>query len=62
MPLIRSGDVELNLGSKKPSSFSFFHKMIDGTTAHNFSEMDLIQFDTFTHNTDIIFLCKIFLD
>ena len=47
------GDAELNPGPKKSSSLSFFHRMIDGITARDFSKMVLIQSYAFPHNTDI---------
>ena len=43
MPLVHSGDVELNSGPKKSSSLSFFQN-INGIRVHDFSKMDLIQF------------------
>ena len=60
--LIRSGDVELNPGPKKPSSLSFFHWNLNGIAAHDFEKISLIQSHALFYNTDIIFLSKTFLD
>ena len=55
--LIQSGDVELNPSLKKSSSLTFFHRNLNGITAH-----DLIQSYALSYNTNITFLFENFLD
>ena len=60
--MIRSGDVELNLGPKKSSSPTFFHWNLNGIVAHGFAKISLIQSHALLYNIDIIFLSETFLD
>ena len=60
--LLRSGDVETNLGPKKPSVIKFCHWNLNGLAAHDFLKVSLIEAFITTHNFDIICLSETFLD
>ena len=50
----------MNPNPKKPSSLTFFHRDLNGITAHDFDKISLIQSYALSYNTDIIFLPEIF--
>ena len=60
--LLRSGDVETNLGPKKSSVIKFCHWNLNGLAAHDFLKVSLIEAFITTHNFDIICLSETFLD
>ena len=60
--LLRSGDVETNLGPKKSSVIKFCHWNLNGLAANDFLKASLIEAFITTHNFDIICLSETFLD
>ena len=63
--LFACGDIELNLGPKKRSSyynFSVFHWNLNSITAHNFEKVDLLQAYNTIHQYDMICLSESYLD
>ena len=52
----------MNPGAKKSSCLPFFHWNLNGTAAHDFAKISLIQSHALSCNIDIIFLSETFPD
>ena len=60
--IICSGDIETNPGPKKNTKISICYWYLNGTAAHNFSKVSLLQAIATKHEYDIKCLLETFLD
>ena len=60
--LLQSGDIEINPGPMKSSRVNFCHWNLNGTAAHDFVKVPLIEAFIKANNIDVNFLLEIFLD
>ena len=60
--LLKSGDIETNLGPKKLSAIPFYHWNLNGLAAHDFVKAPLIEAFNTMHSFDIVCLSETFLD
>ena len=60
--LLKSGDIEINIGPKKSSTIKFCHWNLNGLAAHDFVQVPLIEAFITVHNFDIVCLSETFLD
>ena len=60
--LLRSGDVETNVGPKKSSVIKFCHWKLNGLAAHDFIKISLIEGFVTTDSFDIMCFLGTFLD
>ena len=62
IPLVNSGDIETNPGSRKCSPIKFCHWNLNGLTAHDFIKVPLAEAFLTTHNFDSLCFYETFLD
>ena len=60
--LIKSGDIEINLGPKKSSAINFCYWNLNGLVAHDLVKIPLIVAFINAHNFDIVCQFKTILD
>ena len=61
---VLSGDIEANPGPDpgQSNSFSFYHRNLNSSAAHNFIKMSLLQAYNSMHKFDVICLSENYLD
>ena len=60
--LLQSGDTDINPGPKKSSRLTFYHWDLNGTEAHDFVKVSLMEAFIQANNIDIICLSEKILD
>ena len=60
--LLLSGDIEINPDPKRSSNIKFCHWNLNGSAAHDFIKVPLVEVFLTSNNFDIVYLSETFLD